>query len=417
MNAMQLGLPELINKYGDEVITNSDLTATGGLKNKDRVIRKLNIMFKHVDTYGRGKNIQFALSEMRSEYVLDKRREHITEFQSMLLHNLKYLIANNQLPTIPLTASQWIDVLGADRFYEGVQGLNKTLHKNNASKHYLLNWKPDLNNYKNPDLDKLINDTAVIKEINYLISSWRRKQFEILIPKANYLGIEFSEVIMGKKVGENEINRLTTSEEEKLSNFIIDYVKRTGANSRMHWEDAEYNRLMIDMGYSKVYTMYTCKNNGKMTFDDYTSIPKDKMEFLYIQALKEHIVRKEIGKYKGLFNGLTKLPYCLSLNRLKLIEDEWILRSIEKYDLRVLIVKRLQSDYELLLGTGMDDIKNKLIRSRMLYKVFKEIVRTLCDIELDDSYYNKAVKDWETAYQKEVQDGIKPFSVIKSVKG
>lgn len=417
MNAMQLGLPELINKYGDEVITNSDLTATGGLKNKDRVIRKLNIMFKHVETHGRGKNIQFTLSEMRSEYILDKRREHITELQSMLLHNLKYLIASNQLPAIPLTASQWIDVLGAKRFYEGVQELNKALHKKNVEKHYLLNWKPNLDNYKDPDLNKIINDTTVTKEINYLISSWRKNQFEILIPKANYLGIEFSEVIMGKKVGKNEISRLTSSEEKRLSNFIIDYVKRTGATSRMPWEDTEYHRIMIDMGYSKVYTMYTCKNNGKMMFNDYTSIPKDKMEFLYIQALKEHIVRKEIGKYKGLFNGLTKLPYRLSLNRLELIEDEWILRSIEKYDLRVLIVKRLQSDYELLLGTGMDDIKNKLIRSRMLYKVFKEIVRTLCDIELDDSYYNKAVKDWETAYKEEVQNGIKPFSVIKSVKG
>ncbi|WP_347284081.1 hypothetical protein [Lactobacillus taiwanensis] len=413
---LQLGLPELINKYGDEVITNSDLTATGGLKNKDRVIRKLNIMFKHVETHGRGKNIQFTLSEMRSEYILDKRREHITELQSMLLHNLKYLIASDQLPAIPLTASQWIDVLGAKRFYEGAQELNKSLHKKNVEKHYLLNWKPDLDNYKDPDLDKIINDTTVIKEINYLISSWRKNQFEILIPKANYLGIEFSEVVMGKKVGKNEISRLSSSEKKRLSNFVIDYVKRTGSTSRMPWEDAEYNRIMIDMGYSKVYTMYTCKNSGKMTFANYMSVPKDKMEYLYIQALKEHVVRKEIGEYKGLFNGLTKLPYHLSLNRIELVEDGWILRSIEKYDLRALIAKRLQNDYELLLGTGMDNIKNKLIRSRMLYKAFKEVVKILCDIELDDDYYNKAIKDWETAYKKEVQSGIKPFSVMKLVK-
>lgn len=413
---LQLGLPELINKYGDEVITNSDLTATGGLKNKDRVIRKLNIMFKHVETHGRGKNIQFTLSEMKSEYILDKRREHITELQSMLLHNLKYLIASNQLPVTPLTASQWIDVLGAKRFYEDVQELNKALHKKNIEKHYLLNWKPDFNNYRDPDLDKVFNDTTVTKEINYLISSWRKNQFEILIPKANYLGIEFSEVVMGRKVGENEISRLTSSEKRRLSNFIVDYVKRTGANSRMPWEDAEYNRIMINMGYSNVYTMYTCKSNGKMTFTNYKPVPESEMEYLYIKALKEHIVRKEIGEYKGLFNGLTKLPYSLSLNRLELIEDNWILRSIEKYDLKVLIVKKLQNDYELLLGTCVDNIKNKLIRSRMLYKVFKEVVKILCDIELDDSYYNKAIKDWETAYKKEIENGIKQFSVMKAVK-
>lgn len=412
-----MGLPELINEYGEEVITNSDLTSTGGLKNKDRVIRKLNIMFEHVEVSGRGRKIQFTLSGLRNEYVLDKRREQITTLQSMLLHNLKSLIANNQLPKEPYTVNQWMEMLGAGKFYSDIQELNKKLHGKGVEKYFLLNWLPNLNNYKEPNFDKIINDVTVSKEINYLIIKWYKLQFESLIPKAKYLGIKFSEIIMGKRSGDKEIHPLSEDEKKALLSFITDNIKYTGANSRMPWEIVEYNRFISGMGYSKVYTMYTCEVSDKMTFVDYKPIPREKLSPVYIQALKKHIVHKEIGKYKGFFNGLTKLPYRLSVERLDHVNDLWALRSIEKKDLDSLIIKRLQTDYELLLGISTDTIIDKLIRSRMLYKVFKEIIKMFCDIELDDTYYNNAVKNWENAYEKEVENGIEPFSVMEVLKG
>lgn len=411
-----MGLPELINEYGEDVITNSDLTSTGGLKNKDRVIRKLNIMFEHVETSGRGRKIQFTLSGLRNEYVLDKRREQMSELQRMLLHNLKYLISSNQLPQEPYTARQWMTILGVKQFYKSANELNKKFCEKEIEDHCLLSWMPNFNNYKEPELYKLMNDTAVLKEINYLINRWYKMQFVSMVSKAEYLGIKFHEIFMGKKKGSKKKYILNKSEKRILANFIEISINQTGVSSRMPWENVEYNNFIRSMGYSKVYTMYTCEVDSKMTFVDYKMIPKEEMDYMHIKALKKHIVHKEVGKYKGFFNGLTKLPYWLSVERLDHVNDLWALRSIERKDLDSLIIKRLQTDYELLLGLSTDAIIDKLIRSRMLYKVFKEIIKVFCDIELDDTYYNNAVKNWENAYEKEVENGIEPFSVMEVLK-
>ncbi len=417
INTVQLGLPELINKYGDEVITSSDLTSTGGLKNKDRVIRKLNIMFEHVETSGRGRKIQFTLSGLRNEYVIDKRRENVTELQNLLLHNLKCLVSSNKLSKKPQTASQWLEILGVGKFYNGLKELYETFHKENYPNNYWLTWKPKLSLYEEPDFERVKSDGAVLREVNRVFNTWYSMQFKALIPKADYLGIKFSEILVGKKNGEDRDYLLCEEEKLELVNFVKNCMKTNGYSSKMVWSSVEYKEFIRDMGYIKVYTMYTCDVNTDLKFENCTTTPKKVMDQIHIQSLKEYIVGREIGKYSGLFDKDTKIPYFLKQERLNLVSDKWVLRSIDRRDLNLSIIKRLQKDYELLLGISSDYAIYKIIYSRMLYKVFKEIIQTFCDVEVDDTYYNNAVKNWENAYKKEVENGIEPFSVMEALKG
>ncbi|MEY8736436.1 hypothetical protein AB9M75_04095 [Lactobacillus sp. AN1001] len=414
---MQLGLPELINKYGDEVITDSDLTSTGGLKNKDRVIRKLNIMFEHVETSGRGRKIQFTLSGLKNEYVIDKRRENVTELQNLLLHNLKCLVSSNKLSKKPQTASQWLEILGVGKFYKGLKELYITFHNEEYPNNYWLTWEPKLSLYEDPDFEKMKSDGTVLREVDRVFNAWYSMQFKALIPKADYLGIKFSEIFVGKKKGEDRDYLLCEEEKLKLVNFVKNYMKINGYSSRMAWSSVEYKEFIRGMGYIKVYTMYTCDVNADLNFENYTMTPKKVMDQTHIQSLKEYIVGREIGKYNGLFGKDTRIPYFLKQERLNLVSDKWVLRSIDRRDLNLSIVKRLQKDYELLLGISSDYGIYKIIYSRMLYKIFKEIIKTFCGIELDDTYYNNAVEKWQKAYEKEIDSGIKLFSVMKALEG
>lgn len=405
---MKYTVDDLIKLYGDTVITPKSLTTTKAIKNKDRVINKLKIMFEHVEVTGRGCNILFELDKPRSFYCIDKRHENISGLQSLLLDNAINILRIEDVRNSKLTPKQWLEKFGIELPYINIHRLGLDIRHLMSYNYddYMTNWFPDLVNYKTPNINKIICDKLVLAEINDILNRWYSGQFKALKSKLEMYGIIFQKQVLCIKNGAVV----------PLSSEIVDELKsieKNSLNKKIFRRSAEYKEYLRNKGISRVYTVYKC-NVEK----DIRQIPtksskeiKSRIKKEELLSMQEVFIRKEIGKYNGLFGDNTYIPYEYKLDRLLRIDDRVLLEYMDKERFGRTIISKLKKDYDVYTKINNDPVIYKLKYSRLLYKSFAKIIEISMDTTLSNDVYDKAVSAWESEYKKDLQNNS--YSNIK----